>query len=160
MPILTNPRLMLLSATLPTVAFAVALSQTLHPALPDWAIPRVDEVMSAPVIAPFYLELETPLQLGLMGGRVQLSVNLAFSARLGPMDLLDLSTRVKDREQPVLAALSNDLLAATNADQDVNRLRQVLPAIFRDTVNQILGTDALPIPVDEVLIMEISLTAG
>lgn len=157
---LTHPRLMLLSATVPLVAFAIGISQTLHPAVPDWALPTENQPIAAPVTAPFYLELDTPLQVGQQGGRVQLSVNLAFAARLGQTALLDLSDRLKQREQRVLAALSDDLLAATTTDQDVSRLRQVLPAIFRDTVNQILGTEALPAPVDEVLVLGIASSGG
>lgn len=160
MPILTNPRLMLLSAMVPMAAFAMGLSQTLRPSVPDWAGPANNQPIAAPVTAPFYLELDTPLQVGQQGGRVQLSVNLAFSVRLGPADLLDLSNRLKQIEQRVLAVLSNDLLAATTPDQDVARLRQVMPVLFRDSVNQMLGTQALPAPVDEVLVLGISSSGG
>ena len=157
MQLLTAPRLMLISAALPVAVFGIVLSQALNPALPEWAIPAVPAETAAP-IPPFYLELDTPLQIGLKGGRVQLAVNLAFSARLGTLDLLELSTQVKTLESRVLSELSKDLFAASQMDQDMHRLRQVLPAVFRDTVNGVLGSEALPTPVDEVLIMEISKT--
>lgn len=160
MQLLTNPRLMMLSAALPIAAFGVAMGQALNPSLPDWASPPAESVETAPIIPPFYLELDTPLRVGLKGGRLQLAVNLAFSARLGTMDLLDLSTRVKTLENSVLAALSEDLLAATQKDQDLQRLRQELPAIFRETVNRVLAIESLPSPVEEVLIMSVSETAG
>ena len=158
MQLLTNPRLMLMSAFVPLAAFGVAMGQALNPALPDWATPLVVQPEEAVIIPPFYLELDTPLQIGLKGGRVQLAVNLAFSARLGTLDLLELSTQVKTLESRVLSELSKDLFAASQQDQELARLRQVLPSIFRDTVNGILGSEALPTPVDEVLIMEITKT--
>lgn len=160
MQLLTNPRLMLMSAFVPVAAFGVAMGQALNPALPDWATALLIQPEEAVIIPPFYLELGQPLQLGLKGGRVQLMVNLAFSARLGQLDLLDLSTRVKSLEDVVLAELSNDLLAASLRDQDLQRLRRELPVTFRDTVNRVLGTEALPAPVDEVLIMEVARTDG
>ena len=160
MQLLTNPRLMLMSAFVPVAAFGVAMGQALNPALPDWATPLVVQAEVAPVIPPFYLALGRPLQLGLKGGRVQLSVNLAFSARLAPFDLLDLSNRVKSLEDLVLSELSNDLLTASLRDQDLQRLRRDLPTTFRDTVNRVLATDTLPTPVDEVLIMEVAKTDG
>lgn len=160
MQLLTNPRLMLMAAFVPLAAFGVAMGQALNPALPDWATPLAVQPEEAPIIPPFYLELGQPLQLGLKGGRIQLSVNLAFSARLAPFDLLDLSNRVKSMEDVVLSELSNDLLAASLRDQDLQRLRRELPITFRDTVNRVLGTEALPTPVDEVLVMEVARTDG
>jgi hypothetical protein len=106
--------------------------------------------------SPFYLAFDTPLPLGFKGGCVQLAVNLAFSTRLAPPDLLDLSTRVKTLESRVLAEFSKNLFAAVQADQDIARLRQTLPATVRDTVKGILETYSQPTPVEEVLIMEIT----
>ncbi len=157
MQLLTTSRLLLISAALPVAGFGIVLAQALNPALPDWATPVMPKE-TVPALPPFYLELDTPLQLGLKGGRVQLSVNLAFSVRLGTGDLMDLSAQVKNLEGQVLSELSKDLFAASQKDQDLLRLRQVLPATFRDTVNKVLATGAVPAPVDEVLIMAITTT--
>ena len=55
---LTHPRLMLLSATVTLVAFAIGISQTLHPAVPDWAQPTENQPIAAPVTARRRRDLE------------------------------------------------------------------------------------------------------
>lgn len=148
---------------LPVLAFAFGLWSALGTTPPEWTAPPE----KAPAVAlpdPTYLPLDEPLQLGLAGGRLRLSLNLAFSARLAGPDLLDLGTRIKAEQPAIMAALTEAALREATrletAPDLAAALRAALPAILRATVNDRLGTEALPTPVEEVLVLDIAVMRG
>lgn len=148
---------------LPSLAFAFGLWSAFGTATPDWAS-VAEEAPAPPPPELTYLPLDEPIQLGLSGGRLRVSLNLAFSARLAGPDLLDLGTRIKAAQPAIMAALTEAALRKAtlleNTPDTAAALRAALPAILRTTVNERLGTDALPAPVEEVLILDIAVMRG
>lgn len=162
-PSLSPSFLLLLGAVLPVVAFATALALTLKQPLPDWALPPAEDVMP-PRPDPTYMELDQPLRFGVFGGRIQISMSLGFAARVAGLDLLDLGTRVQERQDAILARLTDAALNAAASERSSKNLgahlRSVLPDPMRQIVNEALATEALPEPVDEVLILDLSIQGG
>lgn len=159
MPFLTDSRAAVATALLPTLGFAVALGQAMMPALPDWALPPVEET-TAPLPAPFYLELDKPLAISLSGGRTQLSLSLAFTSRLPPLDLLSVGVTLKTRDTSVRAALTDVLMTEAAANHEPAHLRSTLPALLRAVANDTLATPEIPAPVDQVLVLDLMVTPG
>lgn len=160
---MTPFRLAVMTAVLPTVGFLSAIVYIYGQPLPDWAMPPPEEV---PIVLPdpTYLELEQPIQVGLYGGRIQVTLNLAFSARAEPLVLLDLGAKIKELESAIMADLISAVLKegeAIDSSQGLaKRLREVLPPILRQVVNTNLASEEQPEPVDEVLILDIAIQSG
>ena len=163
MTLFTPLRLFVLAALLPTVGFATAVAMIYRQPLPDWALPPPAEVPVA-LPDPTYLELDEPVQVGLYGGRIQISLNLAFAARLDGPSLLELSGTVKERQSAIMAQLTAAILKEGEQIDSSKGLamilRQSLPAILRDEANAALSTDSIPNPVDEVLILDLTIQPG
>lgn len=159
-----SPRLFgLLGAILPLAGFVIALAMTLVQPVPDWARPPAEEAAPPPV-DPTYLEMDRPLRFGVMGGRIQISMSLGFAARVAGLDLLDLGTRVQQRQDAILARLTDAAIEAAARERDsrdlASRLRAALPGPMRQIVNEALATETLPEPVEEVLILDLSIQGG
>lgn len=163
MALMTPLRLTLLAAVLPTVGFVSAIIYIYSRPLPDWALPPVEDVQVV-LPDPTYMELDRPIQVGLYGGRIRVTLNLAFATRTEPLALLDLAAKVKEQENSILAGLTAAVLkegeAIESSEGLANLLRTTLPDALKEVVNSSLGTPERPEPVDEVLILELSIQQG
>lgn len=163
MKLLPSRLILILFTTLPVALFAAGVAYVLAPTPPDWTQPAQEPVM-ADRPAPAYLELDQPISVGVYNGRIQITLNLAFAARLGPFELLSLADSVKKREDAIMADLTEVILReaenATNSQNLGKSLRATLPEKLRDVVNSGLGTPEIPAPVDEVLILDLMIGQG
>lgn len=155
--------LFILGATVPTLAFAIATAMAFVTTKPEWAKTEAAEAAVARPPAT-YVPLDEPIDLGLYQGRIRLSVTLAFSVRLEPLQLLDLSgrvTKVRDAIRSEITAAILEIAEDETTSKDLGpRLRAALPTPLKDIVNQNLATEDLPEPVDEVLILDMSIVPG
>lgn len=148
----------------PFGGFSYALTQSLSPELPDWAQVKVVEVEPAPLPARTYSSLDAPINVGLHGGRIRVSVSLAFATRLQMTDLLDLSVKIKEKQSSILARFTDIVLQeGEKVEKSVGlaaQLRKSLPQRLLDAVNEELYQEAIPTPVEEVLIEDLMISPG
>jgi hypothetical protein len=164
MALLTDTHAAALTALFPPLGLAVAIVMTYSPPLPDWALPVVADTVMEARPDPSYLQLDNPIRVGLKDGRVQLSLNLAFSARLPGVDLLTLSGEVKTKQKTLMAAITAEILARAETEDDTAKmllmLRRDLPPAIRDLANKELATESIPEPVDQVFMLDVLAQGG
>lgn len=154
MDVLNPTRLVWVSAIVPLLAFSGAHYSILSPELPEWAAPPAAEMVE-PLPPPFYLPLDVPVRAGIRGGNTQIVVGIAVVARLQGPDLLTVSGVVTEKKETILADLTEILNQTATKNADPAHLYQVLPEQFRDAINTGLAIEAIPEPVEKVLIVEL-----
>ena len=150
-------------AVIPTVAFIAASLLAYQTTSPEWATRKeVEPSADAPKVT--YVNLDEPIEFGIYNGRIHVSMMLAFAVRLGPMELLTLSSKVKELENAIKADMTDAILAAAadeNSSKELGaRLRQTLPPVLLSIINGRLASEELPAPVEEVLILDMVISAG
>lgn len=159
-----SPKILsLFAAIIPSGAFMAALVNVIPQTAPEWAVPPAAEP-AAPLPDRSYVELDEPLLLGIYEGRIQISVNLAFAARLTGLQLLDLSARVTEKQDAIMSELTSaalDLAEGVTDSKDLGvRLRAELPPVLLQLVNTGLATAEMPEPVEEVMILDLTVNGG
>lgn len=152
-----------IGAVLPTAAFFVASALVYQTTPPEWAAPKeAPPAVDAPKIT--YVDLDEPIDFAVYNGRIRVSMALAFAVRLGPMELLTLSAKVNEVENAVKAEMTDAILAEASDEKSSKdlgaRLRQSLPPILLSIINRRLATEEIPAPVEEVLILDMMISAG
>jgi flagellar basal body-associated protein FliL len=99
-----------------------------------------------------YYPMGEPVQVRLKGGRTAF-VGLTLTLQGEPADLLALQQTAKSREPELRAAVSQAAQAEADEAADAAPFRANLPARLGGTLNAMIGTEALPAPVADVLLV-------
>lgn len=127
---------------------SVALGQDDAPRAQQPAPPRDD-----PSMMQAYVPLPEQIRLGMADGRTA-RATIILSVKGSPADLLDLHVLAKERQPDMMAALLQAAQTEAQAATDPAMLRVALRLRLAEVVNERLGTETLPAPVQEVLLSE------
>lgn len=123
------------------------------PALPwgemEEAAPVEEESTQGPRV---YVPLTDLLTVALERGGPRMEAGLAFAVRGSTEELLGLNTRVQTQIGVIEAAVVRTAQEVLAEGADSLRLHAELPGRLRAAVNEVIGTEDWPEPVDEVLI--------
>lgn len=129
--------------------------------LPENVLPRpepepvVEVVKERPQVEYLVLQnLITAEAPNLGGGLVQCKISLAMDVGVPSV----LTLRLKEAAEPVIVRLSEILREEAIKVEQLNELYDILPDLFRESMNEQLGTPDMPEPIVEVLISSLLTT--
>ena len=103
-----------------------------------------------------YVQLDNPISVALGTGR-QMQAYLAVSLRGTQDELLSLNAAVQDKRQPIEATLLIEAQEMMAEGADGERLHAELPPRLRGVMNDQIGWPEFPEPVEEVLIISMTM---
>lgn len=133
------------------VALAVLL-QRAPPPLP-WAEREAEVVAEDQEVLPrVYVPLTHMLTIALQENGPRMEAGLALAVRGSAEDLLKLNSMVEARIGPIEAEVVRAAQEVVASSAESNALHEMLPERLREVINQQIGSDDWPAPVEEVLI--------
>lgn len=137
--------------------FGVAAYRVMQPVPPPPFAPvKAGPARHDPALMQVYVPLEEQLAVAVAEQPVRVMMTLAVSLRAPVADLLALKAQVEATRPALLAALLEVAQTEVARTAEPAVLMAVLPAPLRESLNRRLGTEALPEPVEEVLITGIT----
>ncbi len=122
---------------------------------PDAAAVVVEEDIPEP--GPrVYVPLTDVLTISLAKGGPRMEAGLAFAVRGSSQELLGLTTRVQAQIGPIEAVVVQVAQEVVAMGADSATIHAELPKRLRVAVNDLIGTEDWPAPVDEVLITSLA----
>lgn len=133
--------------------FGVAAALVMQPVPPPPFAP-VDEAADVQDEGTLlvYVPLEEQLAVAVTEQPVRVILTLGVSLRASVTDLVTLKAEVEKKRPALLAAMLEVAQVEVAKTAEPAVLLKSLPEPLRGVVNNVLGTDALPEPVEEVLI--------
>jgi hypothetical protein len=123
------------------------------PALPWSHAAEAAPVPEEPPRGPrVYVPLTDVLTISLRKGGPRMEAGLAFAVRGSTEELLGLTTRVQAQIGPIEAAVVQAAQDVVAEGAESLRVHAELPGRIRAAVNDLIGSEDWPEPVDEVLI--------
>lgn len=133
--------------------FGVAAFRVMQPVPPPhFAQVPEEEAAPEPDTMLVYVPLEEQLAVAVAEQPVRVMLTLGVSLRASVSDLVALQAEVDERRPALLAAMLEVAQVEVAKTAEPAVLLKTLPGPLREVVNEALGTDALPEPVEEVLI--------
>ncbi|PLL12078.1 hypothetical protein C0V75_14440 [Tabrizicola sp. TH137] len=135
------------------LAFAVAATLFLaYPPLPESPV----EDARPPGVAQLYITIREPIFISL-GEGPKMKLDLAVSVEGTSAQLLELNATVDNELSRVKAAIVSEAQGLVMEGADSRQVHAALPDRARATINGMLGSEAFPAPVTEVLILGLAM---
>lgn len=133
--------------------FGVAAFAVMQPVQPEFAPADAKAAPQDAETMLVYVQIKEPLAVAVAEQPVRVVVTLAVALRAPVMDLVTLKAEVETKRPALLAAMLAVAQVEVAKTAVPAELLKTLPGPLRDAVNRALGTDALPEPVEDVLIV-------